>query len=242
MKTEKMYFEIISNIRDGVYFVDADRRLTFWNKAAEDITGYTAEEMIGKRCQDSRLQHIDAEGRSICALGCPLYAALDDGQQRRHDVFIRHKDGHRIPIRVDIIPMMEDDDTSGAIEIFTPNSPNIYEDDLIEKLSNSATRDRLTGLPNRRSIESYMEYRFSEMKRFDTKFCVIFMDIDNFRAFNNTYGHDLGDEVLITVAKSIIHTIRRSDLFGRWGGEEFIGIFAIKDDADAVLMAEKILR
>ena len=240
MNTENIYLEIINKLRDGIYFVDKDRKIIFWNKAAEKITGYMADEIVGKRCFDTNLQHIDAEGRSLCKIGCQLYSTLDDGKQRKQEVFVRHKDGHRIPIKVNIYPIKENGGIIGAIDVFTPNSPNVYEEELIEKLANSATRDRLTGLPNRVNIESYAEYCFSEMKRFSKKFCFAFMDIDNFSNFNNTYGHELGDEVLKTVSKSIMHMIRRSDMFGRWGGEEFVGIYEIKHNKDALSMAEKM--
>ncbi|MCL2675061.1 MAG: sensor domain-containing diguanylate cyclase [Firmicutes bacterium] len=240
MQNEAMYLEIINNLRDGVYFVDANRRINFWNKAAEEITGHSAKDMLGKLCHETRLQHINAEGKLICVMGCPLFATLEDGQQRQHEVFVRHRDGHRIPIKVNIFPITEEGKIVGAIEIFTKNSPNVYEEELIEQLANFATRDKLTGIPNRRSVESYIEFRIAEMKRFNTKFCVVFLDIDNFGKFNNTYGHELGDEVLKTVSKSAMHTIRRSDLFGRWGGEEFIGVFEVSGSSAAVHMAEKI--
>ena len=83
METEELYLNIINNLRDGIYFVDTERRILFWNKAAEQITGYSAEEIVGKRCQDSRLNHIDEAGRPLCAVGCPLFATLGDGQQRQ---------------------------------------------------------------------------------------------------------------------------------------------------------------
>ena len=100
--------------------------------------------------------------------------------------------------------------------------------------------DQLTGLANRRRIESLLEFQLIEMKRFKIKFCVVFLDIDDFSKFNNTYGHDLGDAVLKTISKSVMHSVRKTDLFGRWGGEEFIGIYEIQEDNDALIIAEKI--
>lgn len=240
MENEKLYLGIINNLCDGVYFVDNERRITFWNKAAEEITGYKKEDVIGQCCQSNLLNHIDKDGKPLCILGCPLYATIIDGQQRKAEVFLRHKDGHRIPIMVNIFPITDENEIVGAIEIFTPNSPIVYDDTLIESLSNLAMNDQLTGLSNRRKLESYLDFRFHEMKRFQNKFCIIFMDIDNFSKFNNTYGHDIGDEVLKSVSKSILHNMRKTDLFGRWGGEEFLGVFEIKQDYEAVIVAEKI--
>ena len=240
MTSETLYLHIIDNLCDGVYFVDQERRITFWSKAAEEITGYKKEEIVGKCCQSNLLNHIDCDGRPLCLLGCPLYSTLIDGKQRKDDVFLRHKNGHRIPILVNIFPIVEENDIIGAVEIFTPKSTAVYDDDLIERLSDYAMNDQLTRLANRRKVESYLEYMFHEMMRFQSKFCVIFLDIDNFSSFNNTYGHETGDNVLQSVSKSIMLSVRKNDVFGRWGGEEFIGVFEIKNNHDALVLAEKV--
>ena len=240
MDSDKLYQKIIDTIDDGVYFVGMDRKITFWNKSAERLTGYSKEDILGKYCQNNLLKHIDESGRSLCSTGCPLFATIEDGKFREHQVFLKHKEGHRTPIKVRIFPIMDGDEIVGAAEVFSPSSPDAYEDDFVEGIINSAMNDQLTGVPNRRKIESFLEYKFSEMKRFKTRFCMIFLDIDNFGAFNNTYGHDLGDDVLKSVTKSVMKATRESDLFGRWGGEEFLGIYRINNDNDVNTLAEKI--
>jgi len=240
MRPEELYLTIINNLCDGVYLVNNERRITFWNKAAEEITGYAHEEIVGQNCQSNMLNHIDKDGRPLCLLECPLYATMFDGKQRKEEVFLRHKEGHRVPVLVNIFPILEEGGITGAIEIFTPNSPTVYDDDLIERLCDMAMNDQLTGLANRRKLESYLEYKFHEMKRFQNGFCLIFLDIDNFSAFNNTYGHEVGDMVLKSVTKSIKHSMRKSDMLGRWGGEEFVGVFDVRNDGEAIMLAEKI--
>lgn len=239
MKNEELYLNIINNLCDGVYFVDLERRITFWNHAAEAITGYKAEEIVGSCCNDNLLSHIDYEGRPLCLVGCPLYASIIDGKQRKEEVFLRHKEGHRIPVVVNIFPMKENGNVVGAIEIFTLNSPVVYDDNLIERLSSVAMRDDLTGLPNRRYLESFLEYQYNEFSRFHKLFAVMFMDIDHFSHFNNTYGHETGDLVLKNIAVSIGRSVRKSDLFGRWGGEEFLGIYSVNRKYEASILGEK---
>ncbi|MCL1793593.1 MAG: sensor domain-containing diguanylate cyclase [Oscillospiraceae bacterium] len=240
MNNEELYFEIIENMREGAYFADEDRRIVFWNKAAENITGYKKEEIMGKPCQNTPLKHIDSDGNSICFSGCPLHHTLSDGKRRKHNVFLRHKDGHRVAVAVNIFPFVKNEKIIGAIEIFTPNSFVIYDDELIVQLANSATNDKLTGIPNRGKIESFLDLRLREMDMYSYKVCVVFLDIDDFRNFNNAYGHDAGDAVLKTVSGAIMRMIRNTDLFGRWGGEEFVGVCTIKDENDTLLIGEKI--
>ena len=240
MENEKLYLQIIENLRDGVYFADKNRRITLWNKAAEDITGYKKEEILEKPCEASVLGRANRDADVICDFGYALSETLMDGCQREHEFFLKHKNGHSIPISTKIIPIMEGDDLVGAIEVFSKNSTDTCENKLIEKLLELAMKDQLTGIPNRRNVRNYLEQQFIEMRRGDSKFCVIFLDIDDFSNFNNIYGHDLGDEVLIEISNAVMGIIRKSDMFGRWGGEEFAGVFRIKNDCDAALIAEKI--
>ena len=239
MDKQQLYLSIIDSMHDGVYFVDTERNIQFWNKAAEEITGYKAEEIIGKQCQFSKLNHIDGEGRPLCIVGCPLFSTILDGEQRRANVFVRHKEGYRFPIMVNIFPIYEGDEIIGAVEMFTRNSPKVYEDNLIENLTGIAMHDTLTALPNRRYLESFMKFKFDEHAHFGRSFAILFADIDNFGKFNNTYGHDVGDAILCNIATSLKNTMRSSDLVGRWGGEEFIGIYTIAKNSEAVIVAEK---
>ena len=239
MDKEQLYLSIINNMHDGAYFVDNERTIQFWNKAAEEITGYAAEEIVGKQCQNSNLNHIDGEGRPLCVVGCPLFSTIIDGEQRRANVYVRHKDGYRVPIMVNIFPIHDGTDIIGAVEVFTRNSPKVYEDNLIENLAGIAMHDALTNLPNRRYLESFLSFKLDEYTRFGRPFALLFADIDNFGKFNNVYGHDAGDAVLCNISTSLKNTMRSTDLVGRWGGEEFIGIYTISKDSEAVIVAEK---
>ena len=237
---EEIYVAIISNMKDGAYFVDTNRKILFWNAAAERITGYSKDEIVGKDCPSSNLHHIDEDGRPLCQVGCPLFATNIDGKQRQERVFVRHKDGHRIPIRVNIFPIYNNDEIIGSIELFTQDSPTKYDDALISKLSGAAMHDELTKLPNRRYLESFLNYKLSQYKYFGQLFAVAFADIDNFSEFNNTYGHEAGDEVLKNIAETMKMNLKKDDLFGRWGGEEFVGIYTIGNEYEATIMAEKL--
>jgi PAS domain-containing protein len=89
------YETLLDNLYDGVYFVDRERRITFWNKAAERITGFAKREVLGKRCADNLLRHVDHRGNSLCEGACPLSHTLGDGLFRSDTVFLHHQDGHR---------------------------------------------------------------------------------------------------------------------------------------------------
>jgi diguanylate cyclase (GGDEF)-like protein len=94
----------------------------------------------------------------------------------------------------------------------------------MKELEEMAMLDNLTHLANRNYLEKELLVRVEEEKRFGASFGILFMDIDHFKKFNDTYGHDLGDRVLRFVATTLVKNSRTFDVIGRWGGEEFIGI------------------
>jgi len=219
------YARIVENLHDGLYFVNKDRVITFWNKAAEQISGFAADEVIGKSCADDILTHVDGEGNNLCKGMCPLAETIADGRFREAEVYMHHKDGHRIPVSVRVSPLTdEDNNIIGGIELFSDISNLAVNELRVKELEKMALLDNLTQLANRNYIEREIQSRFEEKKRYNVPFGVLFMDIDHFKKFNDTYGHDVGDIVLKYVAKTFVTNARPFDLFGRWGGEEFIGI------------------
>ncbi len=226
MKLDKdTYEKIFENLNDGLYFVDKNRVITYWNKAAERITGFSAGEVMGRPCFQNILTHVDGKGCSLCSGLCPLAATLIDGSTRETEVFLHHKDGHRVPVLVRVGTITDKTgQVIGGTELFTDISRYRVEASRIKELEKMALLDHLTGLANRKYLERELEIRFEEKKRFNLSFGILFMDIDHFKKFNDQYGHDAGDDVLKFVARTFMSSTRPFDLYGRWGGEEFVGI------------------
>ncbi|MEZ5186425.1 MAG: PAS domain-containing protein [Candidatus Nanopelagicales bacterium] len=81
---EAVYRTILDQMEDGVYFVDRDRRITYWNSGAEHITGYSADEVLQHSCSEGILRHVSEKGRQLCISGCPLSAVRRTGSHARH--------------------------------------------------------------------------------------------------------------------------------------------------------------
>jgi len=219
------YKSIFESLQDGVYFVDLDRRITYWNKAAERITGYSEAEVVGARCMDNVLIHIDERGTTLCKGLCPLMAAMEDGNARQAEVYLHHKRGHRVPVSVRATPLRDKaGKIIGGVELFSDISSKKALQDKIRELEKLALIDSLTGLSNRKHIEGELIARFHEKVRYGLDFGVLFMDIDHFKEINDKFGHACGDAVLKTISETFKASTRSYDLVGRWGGEEFIGI------------------
>lgn len=219
------YKDIIDNLYDGVYFVDRDRVITYWNKGAERITGYSAAQTIGRACRDNLLNHMTANGTQLCLTNCPLAAVMEDGQDREAEVFVHHANGHRLPIMVRASAMRDrNGNIIGAIESFSNNASVIEARSKLRELRRETLVDPLTGIGNRKYLEARLSAAIAEFQHTGFVIGVLFMDVDQFKQFNDAHGHNIGDHVLRMVAKSIRYGVRATDTVGRWGGEEFVAI------------------
>jgi diguanylate cyclase (GGDEF)-like protein/PAS domain S-box-containing protein len=225
MLDRESYNNIFDNLYDGLYFVDRNRVIQYWNKAAERISGYPAEEVVGRSCSDNILTHVDGDGNNLCQGMCPLAKTITDGVARQAEVFLHHKDGHRVPISVRVSTLTDKEGgILGGVELFSDISNFKFIEMRVKELEAMALLDNLTGLANRNYLQKEFLMRCEEQKRFGIHFGVLFMDIDHFKILNDTYGHDAGDRVLKLVGTTLVSNSRPFDVFGRWGGEEFIGI------------------
>ncbi len=218
-------YEHLSNLGVGLYFVDIKRKILFWNRGAEAMTGYLASEIVGSLCFDNLLSHVDSEGTLLCTGECPLSMTMADGKIRHAEVYLRHKSGFRLPVQICTTPVKgHDGRIIGASEIFIDNRKTKILGDELKKLRKLAMIDDLTQLPNRRFIEHELKVSFHAKKRLGLSFGVCLFDIDDFKEVNDKYGHLTGDRVLKGIAQTLSSVIRLYDFIGRWGGEEFLGI------------------
>jgi len=235
------YERIIENLYDGLYFVDRNRIITFWNKAAERISGYTADEVVGRSCADNILTHVDSEGNSMCTGVCPLAAAISDGEPRETELYLHHKDGFRVPVSIRVSALTDKDgNIIGGIELFTDISSQAANALRVKELEKLALIDHLTQLANRYYIEKEIQSLFEEKRRYNIPFGILLMDIDFFKKFNDRYGHNVGDDVLKFIANNFVANSRPFDLYGRWGGEEFVGIIRNINGNDLELLGNRL--
>ncbi len=235
-----IYKRLLDNLNEGVYLLDGDRRITYWNDGAEKLTGYARSEVLGKRCSDSLLLHLNETGKNICDTDCPVLKTISDGISRELEIFLHHREGHRVPLQVRVVPIWgSNHNIIGAAEILTDNLPNTTLKRRIEYLQKQSLLDPLTQVLNRRGIEMNLTSRLEEMKRYGLSFGLLFIDVDRFKDINDNFGHVTGDEVLKMVSKTLSNSIRSFDVLGRWGGEEFVVIIANVDNDTLSSIAER---
>jgi diguanylate cyclase (GGDEF)-like protein/PAS domain S-box-containing protein len=227
---EVFYRDILDSMADGVYFVDARRRITYWNRGAESISGYSGNEVLGRSCGDNLLVHTDAEGCQLCSCGCPLTATFANGENRQVDLFLKHRDGHRVPVSVRVSPIYDSGGSViGGVEVFSENASKLAALEKAREMERLALLDPLTNTGNRRYTEKVILDFCDRYRRDGDRFSALFLDIDHFKAINDTHGHEAGDAVLKAISRTIANSLRSFDFLGRWGGEEFIAVLSESD-------------
>ena len=241
---EVLFKNVLDNVREGVYVTDRHRTITYWNKGAEEITGYRREEVLGSSCRFNILTHIDNEGRQLCDEGCPIMQSLEEEKIVDVEVYLHHKEGYRLPVHIRTAPIRNASGVVvGACEVFSDISSRITTAKKIKDLKRLAMLDPLTNLANRRYVDLCLKWRLNEVRKADMPVGLIFYDIDHFKEINDTYGHDLGDLVIKMVANTLVKSSRGLDIVGRWGGEEFIEIIpnATKDHLEMIAERNRML-
>jgi diguanylate cyclase (GGDEF)-like protein/PAS domain S-box-containing protein len=233
--------KLLENLYDGVYFVDRERRILYWNKGAERISGFAAGEVVGQFCHANILDHVNEDGRHFCHDGCPLTEAVTRGKSSVTRVVLKHRDGRRIPVDVSVMPAIDDDgQVLGGVEIFRDASSVVALETTLREMRDLAERDSLTGLANRRHLDEMLRLQHEVFRRTGQPFSVIMADVDHFKRINDTCGHQAGDQALIAFAHELETTCRPHDIVGRYGGEEFLVILRETMLADALVVADRM--
>lgn len=225
---------MFDHFHEAIYIVDTSRKILYFNEMASAISGFPKGETEGFFCYDNILNHVDDHGTNLCLHGCPLMHTIESNSVSDHFVYLHHKLGHRVRVHVRAIPVMEDGKVAGAIEVFTDETQKNLMQQQLDIQQKLLMLDPLTGLFNRRFMEIELD-RIIQSKPEDQPFGVLFMDIDNFKGINDTFGHSYGDEILKSISKTIQNNVRSTDYVIRYGGEEIV---CIMPNADELMTGE----
>jgi diguanylate cyclase (GGDEF)-like protein/PAS domain S-box-containing protein len=234
---------LLETMSEALYAVDCDRKITYWNAAAEQLTGYSAAEVVGTRCGHNLLNHVDETGAELCGGACPLMATVKDGQAREAHVFLHHRAGHRLAVVVRAAALRSADGAIiGAVEVFHDDSRFRALAERLDLVEHEALTDPLTGIANRRMLEDALTARENEYVRYGRGYGVLFCDVDHFKQVNDRYGYEMGDKALRAIARTLYESTRPSDTVGRWGGDEFVVVVPSADPDQAVALADRVRR
>jgi diguanylate cyclase (GGDEF)-like protein/PAS domain S-box-containing protein len=237
-KSEEIFRAVSETMFDGMVIVGVDGRITYWNRGAERIFGYSAAEAVGQRIQEWIHSDVFRERatRDMERLVATGRASMLDSTIEM--VAIR-KDQLKITIELSVSAMALGPERF-VVVIVRDVSERKKASALIERMANY---DGLTGLPNRQSFLATLAAGIAHVKRSKRCLAVLYMDLDHFKDINDTLGHPTGDRLLESVAGRLRSSVREVDTVARFGGDEFAAVaFDIREPADAALLAAKLVK
>jgi diguanylate cyclase (GGDEF)-like protein/PAS domain S-box-containing protein len=239
----EIFRSVLEGLQTGVYLVDRDRRIVFWNDGAERITGYLRHEVVGRSCRDSLLDHCDNEGNLLCAKACPLTEAMRDGHPRDTQVYVRHRAGYRIAVQVHAMPLRDNHGgIIGAAESFDDQVGSSGRERRDSHLAAHGCLDSITGLANRGYSYVHLREQLEACTQFGIPFAVLCIQLDQLAHFTEVHGREATDALLRVVAHSIRNTLRGTDFVGRWTEDCFLAILSECEGEAVQKVGERIRR
>ena len=235
--SEERTREVIETANDAFIAIDVHSTITDWNRQAEQTFGWTREEAIGQPLADLIIPPVH---RTAHAEGIALFLRSGVGPVlgRRVELTALHRDGREFPI--ELTPWAVEDGSTFRFNAFVHD---ITERKTFERrLEHQALHDPLTSLPNRALLLDRLRHALARGRRDRSSIALLFVDLDRFKAVNDSLGHDAGDRVLIGVADRLPGVLRPGDTVARLGGDEFVVLCEdVRSKDDVTVIADRIL-
>ncbi len=218
----------------GIALVSPEGNFTRVNRALCDLLGYSSDELVAKTFQE--ITHPEDLNLDLENVNQVLAGELRDYEMEKRYI---HRDGHIVWVLLSVSLARGAD---GEPLYFISQIQDITErKQLEERLVFLADHDEMTGLANRRRFREEVERGVAYAERYDHSGAMVLLDLDNFKDVNDSLGHHVGDRLLVAVAERLGTRLRRTDVLGRIGGDEFAAMLPQAEPAQAIRVAEEVL-
>lgn len=229
------YKNMVDAARDAIVCANTAGKITYANPAAEKLFGHAAEKMIGS----DLTMMIPTRFRRLHRLGINRFMQTNQSKMAGQTVELAaiNASGTEFPIELSLSQYK----LGAMTEVVGTIRDISVRKRLIKQLEERAATDYLTGLWNRQMFDRKLTDEWRRARRYSKELSLLMADLDNFKEYNDLFGHQSGDEVLKIVADILRQQVRSCDMVARYGGEEFVVILPEVDLSGAVALAERIL-
>ncbi|WP_344954367.1 putative bifunctional diguanylate cyclase/phosphodiesterase [Zobellella aerophila] len=237
LASEQRSRQILDSAGDAFIGMDARGAITAWNRAAETIFGWSRAEVLGQTVAETIVpdQYRDAHQRGLARF---LTHGKAQALGQRLELPALHRDGREFPLEITLWSLEEENDWS----FFAFAHDISARKEAEQALEHRALHDALTGLPNRALVLDRLQQCLSRRAGSNDGIAVLFIDLDHFKRINDSFGHDAGDQVLITVAQRLRQVMRPTDTVARLAGDEFVIVCPdVASHTDAIAIAQRLL-
>ncbi len=228
---------VLEELPVGIYIVDRDRRIRFWNRGAEHIIGHMAQEVVGRLSTEHIVDACDIHGNFLGGDSDPVILTLRDGQHRQVIANFLHKEGHRVPVAVRCRPVHHRDAVEGAIVLFEDMADVRHDSDLP---SPYGYLDPTTGIPAQRLTRAVLAESMAEMEESRRGFGLLRIRVLGLDDFRSQHGPHSIAPFLRTAAHTLRHMLDPASFLGRWGEDEFIAVLPSANPVSTAAAAENL--
>lgn len=238
-RSEKFLNTIFDSIRDPFSIVDRNFRIIRLNDAYAQMRGRSQAELIGNKCYE-----VLRKRAGVCD-DCVVEKSFNSGDPCAKEKLLAFPDGAEVWVEIYTYPILSRSGRVSHVIEYTRDITDRKKSEnerkiLIEKLEYLSTTDSLTTLLNRRALISVIEREMDRARRYGSELSLMLCDIDNLKEINDSFGHMAGDKALQTISDTVRGSLRKSDIVGRHGGDEFMLILPETPVEGARNIAEKI--
>jgi PAS domain S-box-containing protein/diguanylate cyclase (GGDEF)-like protein len=216
---------VVDRIETGVYAVDVNQRIVYWNYGAEKITGFLSQEMLGRTCGSNLVVEQVEHNPAMCAHLCPLESGVGEHARREVVTYFRHKSGHVVWVRLWTMAVKNRaGDIVGAMKVFSERV-QVAELSAEEKARpRPEDLDIETGLPSRVATEVFLREQIERSSKQQAPCGLILIRLETLEEFMRGHGKDAGCAILHEVARTLKDMMRRSDFLGRCDAGSFLAM------------------
>ncbi len=237
------YQTLLDNIHDAVVYIDRDQRVRLWNRTAERLTGIAASCIVQRQWSPSVMQLRDEANNPLDEQTCPVSEAMRTGIQVLRRLTLINRAGGTSSVDAHVIPVTSNEGTVHGVSLLLHDtSQQVTLEKRLAALQHRVTRDPLTQVANRAEFDRAHARFIEDHTRRRLPCSLIICDLDHFKSINDTFGHQAGDEALVSFATLLRRQCRPGDLVARYGGEEFVILCVDCDIATATRRAEDLRR
>ncbi|MGB9904814.1 MAG: diguanylate cyclase [Desulfotomaculales bacterium] len=226
---------VLAATKNAIVVVRKNGRLQFFNRVAEEIFGLGRNQVVGRRFEEVFTGR-DRPGEISFSFPVQKVLSTGDGLCNQEGIFV-DKEGWRFVLQVDCLPLKDDGSVAGAVLL----ARDVTEEKVVEeRLKGMAVRDAMTGLYNHSYLKQVLAREIERAACRGGLVSFAILDVDSFKYYNDSFGHQAGDDALKKVARLIQESVRGDDVVARYGGDEFAVVLPGADHGAAAEVAERI--
>jgi len=233
---------ILESLPLGLCVIDKDKRIVYWSKGAEHITGHQRYEVVGRSCVGESLLHCDQPGCEFCNEDCPMARAMKTAQAAEAIGFLHHKAGYEIPVRVRAVPVHNlHGSIIGALETFSEIEPGSIEE-RNEDAAIPGCVDEVTGLASHTMMQAHLREALGTFLEVQVSFGVLCIRIERIDHFRAAFGIEAATALLRVFARTLERALSRNDVLGRWSDDQFLVILGACREESLRSVRERLRR